>query len=131
MYADYEYYTGTFRAGASPPVPADQYTFLEAQAEDRIRYATQGRSDSFTGDELSRCTCELVEFLYEAGKAAEGAISAGGAGVLSSYSNDGLSASFHVQDSAFTETGKEKRVSSIIRKHLLWTGLLYRGVGFA
>ena len=128
MYADYSYYAETFRGGMEPLIPEAEHAFLERQAEEWIRYATQRRSDGVSCEELENCTCELAEFLYEAHRASQTATEAGGAGLLTSYSNDGESGSFHVQDSPYTESGQRQKISAIIRKHLLWTGLLFRGV---
>ncbi len=130
MYADYEFYVTRFLAGSEPMIPAEDYERYEAQAEDVIRYASQNRSESYEGDEVKRCACELAELLCGAARASQAASDAGGSGLLSSYNNDGLQASFAVQESDYTAEGIRKKKAEIIRKHLLWTGLLYRGAAY-
>lgn len=49
-------------------------------------------------------------------------------GPLQSYSNDGESGTFALAESIYTESGKQKKIREIIRRHLSDTGLLYAGV---
>lgn len=132
MYADYEYYVNNYLANSrTPSVTDDVFTYWEKQAGQEINKYTYGKLKNHPElicDEVKDCTCELAEFLYQADNISQQAIEKGGAGLLSSYSNDGDSGTFDLSQSSFTEEGKSKKIKRIIHKYLTYTGLLYAGV---
>ncbi|MDO4272704.1 MAG: hypothetical protein Q4D16_03470 [Eubacteriales bacterium] len=131
MYADYNYYTSGYLLGRNPVIPEEVFPFWEKQAGKEIDKHTYGRLSRHTeliSDDVKDCTCELAELLYQADSAAQQALQQGGAGLLTSYSNDGDSGTFDLSQSSFTEEGKAKKTREIIYKYLANTGLLYAGV---
>ena len=131
MYADYRYYTEGYLLGKSPAVPEEIFPYWEKQARNQIEQYTFGRisADSdLISEKVKDCTCELAEFLYQADSVSQHGIQDGAAGPISSYSNDGESASFDLSRSVYTEDGKSKKVKEIIYRYLSNTGLLYAGV---
>lgn len=131
VYADYAYYGNGYLCGRESQIPEGEFAFWEKQARKEIDRATYDRVQGLeeVPEAAKECACELAELLYLADKAGKAAAEAGGAGLLSSYNNDGLQASFTLQDSAFTESGLRNKTREIIRKHFLLTGLMYKGVG--
>lgn len=131
MYADYRYYTEGYLLGKTPAVPEEIFPYWEKQARSQIDQYTYGRisADSdLISEKVKDCTCELAEFLYQADSVSQQGIQDGAAGPISSYSNDGESASFDLSRSVYTEDGKSKKVKEIIYRYLSNTGLLYAGV---
>ncbi|MBQ8640430.1 MAG: hypothetical protein IJ468_14905 [Lachnospiraceae bacterium] len=127
MRVDFDYYCNQFARGREPTIPEASFSHYSSAAEDEMRYATGNLLESDDErQEIKRCVCELAEFLCQADQAHQTAARAGGAGIMTSYSNDGESASFQASDSEFTASGQRKKITGIIRKHLLWTGLLSR-----
>lgn len=132
MYVDYNYYITGYLLGKSPSVPEELFPYWEKQARSQIDKYTYGHilADlSLVSENVKDCTCELVEFLYQADSVVQQGIEEGAAGPVASYSNDGQSASFDLSRSAYTEEGKTKKVKEIIYRYLSNTGLLYAGVG--
>lgn len=131
MYADYGYYIDGYLLGKSTAVPEEIFPYWEKQARSQIDQYTYGRisADSdLISEKVKDCTCELAEFLYQADSVSQQGIQDGAAGPISSYSNDGESASFDLSRSVYTEDGKSKKVKEIIYRYLSNTGLLYAGV---
>lgn len=128
-YVDYAYYISGYLQGKAPAVPEDEFLFWEKQAERVLNQYTFSRLAADCGlidDDVRDCACELAEFLYGAGRAAQQAAEQGG--ILASYSNDGESGTFDVSQSVYTEEGKRKKSREIIFRYLGDTGLLYQGV---
>ena len=131
MYADYRYYTEGYLLWKTPAVPEEIFPYWEKQARNQIDQYTFGRisADSdLISEKVKDCTFELAEFLYQADSVSQQGIQDGAAGPISSYSNDGESASFDLSRSVYTEDGKSKKVKEIIYRYLSNTGLLYAGV---
>lgn len=130
-YADYNYYTTEYLLGKSPAVPESEFLFWEKQARKEIDRFTFGRvaaDQTLIIDAVKDCCCELAELLYQADQVAQQSAKSGGAGPLSSYSNDGQSGTFDLSQSVYTESGKREKVREIIRGYLAYTGLLYAGL---
>lgn len=131
MYTDHEYYTGGYLLGREPTIPGEMFLFWEKQAGKEIDKHTFGRlrgHPELVTDDVKDCACELAELLYQADTVSQQALQQGGAGLLSSYSNDGESGTFDLSQSAYTEEGGARKTREIIYKHLACTGLLYAGV---
>lgn len=129
MYADYEYYINAYLLGKKFIVPEDVYTYWEKQAEKIINQYTFNRlvrHPELADENVRDCACELVELLYQADKYAQQALEQGG--FLTSYSNDGESGTFDLSQSVYTEANRKNRIVEIIRRNLMNTGLLYRGL---
>ena len=129
MYADYGYYISSYLLGRDPIVPDLIFPYWEKQAERVLNQHTHSRLVADCGlitDEVRDCTCELTELLYQADQRAQQDAAQGGP--LQSYSNDGESGTFALAESIYTESGKQKKIREIIRRHLSDTGLLYAGV---
>ena len=130
-YADYTYYTEEYLLGRDPIVPEKVFPYWEKQAAKEIDKCTFGCLSchpDFVSEQVQDCTCELVELLYQADSVSQQALQQGGAGLLSSYSNDGESGTFDLAHSTYTEEGKAKKIREIIYRNLANTGLLYAGV---
>lgn len=130
MYADYKYYTKEYLLGKSPAVPKESFLYWEKQAGIEIDARTFNRlkaDESLVTDAVKDCTCAIAELLYKADKISEQSVQEGAAGALTSYSNDGESATFDLKESVYTESGKKKEIQSLIYRHLQATGLLYAG----
>ena len=129
MYADYEYYVNAYLLGKRINVPDDVYAYWEKQAEKLINQYTFNRlvrHPELADERVKDCACELTELLYQADRYAQQASEQGG--FLTSYSNDGESGTFDLSQSVYTEANRKKRTAEIIRRNLMNTGLLYRGV---
>lgn len=130
MYADYKYYTKGYLQGKFPAVPKKDFKFWEKQAGVEIDARTFNRlkaDESLVTDAVRDCTCAIAELLYKADKISEQNLQEGAAGALVSYSNDGVSGTFDLKESAYTESGKKNEVQRLVYRYLLQTGLLYAG----
>lgn len=128
MYADYEFYTSVYLLGKAPAVPEGAFLYWEREARARIDLYTFGKAKSMPDppEEVKLCTCAVAEVLYHADSVSQQALEQGGP--LSSYSNDGESASFDLSRSEWTPEGKTKKIREIIYRYLAGTGLLYSGI---
>lgn len=130
-YADYDYYETGYLLGKAPAVPDTVFLFWEKQARIFVDAYTFGRLKDNSGlvtDEVRDCVCAIAELLYKADSVSEQALQAGGAGPLSSYSNDGESGTFDLSQSMYTESGKKTAVQNLVYQYLGDTGLLYAGL---
>lgn len=78
-------------------------------AEGEIDKRTMGRLKKDPGlitESVKDCICEIAEFLFRANEFETQAREQGGAGFLTSYSNDGESGTFDLSQSVYTEEGK-------------------------
>ena len=130
MYADYAYYEAEYLLGKEPVIPDDTFPFWEKKARLEIDLATFDRIPTLEQipDVVKDCTCEVAELLYETDKLTQDNLKNGVAGAMTSYSNDGQSGSYDVSQSVYTAEGSQKETARIIRKYLLNTGLMYKGV---
>ncbi len=131
MYTSYSYYEDNYLHGTNVLIPEEQFAYWEARAAEEINFRTYGRlaaDPSLITDQVQMCACELAELLYRANSAMQMSAEHGGAGPLSSYSNDGESGTFDLSNSEYTVEGKTRKIREIIYKHLGFSGLLYAGV---
>lgn len=108
----------------------DVFAFWEKKARREVDLVTFNRIQALEEipEVVMDCVCELAELLYQADKLDNQGLSEGVAGPLTSYSNDGQSGSYDVNQSLYTADGRKKEVNRIIRSYLLHTGLMYKGV---
>lgn len=121
VYADYTFYTEIYQG------KMDEEDFERAipSASQYIHYQTLGKADDYSGDELKYAACECADILHFAEKKS-GSI---GSGEKRSENTDGYSVSYVTQgkDGETSEELANRKMSSVIRRWLLPTGLLYRG----
>lgn len=127
-YVTFEYYKNVFRCGLAEVVPEDAFAFYEKQAEQQINRATFGRVgqmlDSDIPEVVKDAACKIAELIYRREKAINVAEAAGGSGVLSSYSNDGQSATFAVDNMVTDEKAFQAEINGVIHDYLFNSGLL-------
>lgn len=119
-YADYQFYVEQYR-GEMDEADFQRHILTASQY---IRYLTMGRADKYEGDELKYAACESADVLHSASQTISGA------GEKKSENTDGYSVSYVVQgkDGETSEELSNRKMSGVIRKWLLPTGLLYAGV---
>lgn len=130
-YADYAYYKYDYLLGKDPAVPETIFLFLEKQAEKELDKHTFNRlraDASLVSDDVKDCSCAIAELLYKADAVSESAAARGLAGPLVSWSNDGESGSVNLEQSVYSEGGKQAEIKRLIGLYLGNTGLLYAGV---
>lgn len=118
-YADYSFYKDEYH-GRMDEADFKRYILTASQY---IRYLTRGRADEYEGDELKYAACESADVLYSASQ------SISEAGEKKSENTDGYSVSYVTQgkDGETREELSNRKMSGVIRKWLLPTGLLYAG----
>lgn len=118
-YADYPFYTDKYH-GEMDEADFQRHILTASQY---IRYMTMGRADEYEGDELKYAACESADVLYSASQ------SLSGLGEKKSENTDGYSVSYVTQgkDGETSEELSNRKMSGVIRKWLLPTGLLYAG----
>lgn len=122
IYASEEFYEKSYLLGRKPIISTGhEFYFREASCEIDAQTFNRLQMMHSKPEEVRFCCCELAEYLYSAEQARQ----QNGA-VLTSYSNDGESASFGVSEFASDQSAKRK--TEIIQKYLAKTGLLYRGM---
>lgn len=121
MYADYEFYTGTYIGGA---LTEEEFARAATRASSFLDYFTRNKAKDYTGDELKLCCCALAE-QYQIIENAQTQSMSGGE--LQSQSVGSWSKSYR----SGTETAAAAReaLAGIATRHLAHTGLLYRGGG--
>ncbi len=112
IYANFEYYVENYGGNM---LSEDNFNFYARRASSYINLLTFNRlkelKEDEIQDEVKLCTCELAEMLSNIkDKDIE----------ITSESSDGFSVSFDL------ERGNDA-VCDVIKRHLLHTGLLYRG----
>lgn len=130
MYADYDYYVTGYLLGKSPAVPEELFLYWEKQARIEIDALTYGRlqdNPSIVSENVKDCVCAVAELMYKADSISERTFQEGTAGPLSSYSNDGESGTFALDQSIYTESGKKAEIQRLAYRYLGRTGLLYSG----
>jgi len=130
-YTDLVYYRSGYLLGKAPVIPDEEFSYWEKQAGQLIDQHTFGRlatDVSLVDDKVRDCTCELAELLYQSDKMTQQTAEQGGAGLLSSFSNDGESGTFDLSQSDYTRDGKKDKIREILLRYLGGTGLLYQGV---
>lgn len=128
MYADYTYYSTAFYGDAIPIEQWPKYAMLASQY---IDYMTFGKAaENAELPEIRNCCCALAE-QYQSIDAVRRAASAKVTddGIIASESVGSHSRSFRSGvDGQQAVQGAEAELSNIVRRYLLPTGLLYRGV---
>lgn len=131
MYIEYQYYEDEYLLGKEPVIPEKEFDFWEKQARMLIDERTFDRikkDKKLLSDKVRDCTCAIAEVLYRSEQITQNSVNQGVAGVMTSYSNDGQSASFDVSQSKYTESGKKAEINRLLKLYLWNTGLLYAGV---
>lgn len=131
MYIEYQYYEEKYLLGKEPVIPGTEFAFWEKQARMIIDERTFDRikkDEKLLSDKVRDCTCAIAEVLYRSEQITQNSVNQGVAGVMTSYSNDGQSASFDVSQSKYTESGKKAEINRLMKLYLWNTGLLYAGV---
>lgn len=131
MYADCAYYNMDYLLGKEPAIPDEIFAYWEKQARMELDALTFGRlqaNPSLVSENVKDCICAIAELLYKADSLSEQAFQEGAAGLLSSYSNDGESGTFALDQSVYTESGKKAEIQRLVYKYLGRTGLLYAGM---
>ena len=127
MYADYTYYQESFYGNAIAEADWPKYA---TKASDFIDYLTWKKAQNNAElTEVKKCCCALAE-RYKAIEALQIAASAKVTedGIISSETVGSHSRSFrNGAEGAQAIVEYEKELSSIVRRYLLPTGLLYRG----
>lgn len=128
MYASYAYYVEEYCFGEAK-VKESEFKALERKASAEVDLRTFNRLQNLDPDKIPdkvrNCICELVEVMAEAEAFKTANASSGASGSLVSYSNDGVSGTFSVdQNSIFTAEGLKKKIGEIILTWLAHTGLL-------
>ena len=115
-YADYAYYTGTYKGVV---IDAASFDLYSRQATQEIRKYTFNRVDvEDIPDDVKMCCCELAEYLYKQKNS-------GHDENISSEKVGEFSVSYVSGQTA--EDIKRSTIKGIIYNWLAMTGLLYRG----
>ena len=119
-YADYQFYVENYH-GLMDEMVFQRHALSASQ---HIRYLTTGKSDEYEGDELKYAVCEAADVLYTASQRDPLK------GEKKSENTDGYSVSYVVEgkDGETSEELSNRKMSGVIKKWLLPTGLLYTGV---
>lgn len=122
-YADIDFYKEEYLLGRAPGIPEEEFPHWAMLASGIIRNHTFGSIDGLSNvpDEAGMCCCEVAEKMSSAEAAKED-----NGMVLQSYGNDGETGTYKVDD--VSEDAVNRRTTEIIRKWLLYTGLMYCGV---
>lgn len=120
MYADYDYYkSGEF--GSIPQEQFKKYAKIASQEMDKL---THNRITDIENDSIKDCCCDMADVIYDFYQAHNNENGA----LVTSYSNDGQSASFDLSTSEFTHGATKKKLLGIAHIYLLPLGLMYLGV---
>lgn len=118
----YKFYTETYGGSL---IPESSFLRVANDALKRIEMRTAWRVSTLSSEayaeDLKSCTCEVAEELYrlDQAKGSDGM-------VMSSYNNDGESASFDA--ASMSESALAARLETVMQKWLVKYGLLYTGV---
>lgn len=132
MIVDFTYYTEVFEGTAINEQDFNRYS---KKAERFVNYATCNQASTAIGDTLEtvkECICELAE-QYQIMEKTEKQSLGEGEKVIASESVGSWSVSYDTPTKADVNTEeyvkeKNKKLYSIIKEYLAFTGLLYRGV---
>ncbi len=132
MIVDFTYYTEVFEGTA---INEENFNHYSKKAERFVNYATCNQAHKTSGtvlETVKECICEIAE-QYQIMEKLEKQSLGEGDKVISSESVGSWSVSYDtpaktdVNTSEYT-TEKNKRLYSIVKEYLAFTGLLYRGV---
>ena len=132
MIVDFTYYTEVFEGTA---INEEDFKRLSKKAERFVNYATCNQADTTSGtvlETVKECICEIAE-QYQIMEKLEKQALGEGEKVISSESVGSWSVSYDTPTKTDVNTleyttEKNKRLYSIVKEHLAFTGLLYRGV---
>lgn len=130
-YADYSYYKTGYLLGRDPSVPEAEFPYWEKMSEKELDRVTFGRLKADPGivsDDVKDCACAIAELLCKADSVSRAASERGLAGPIQSWANDGESGSVNLDQSTYTESGKQAEIFRLSHLYLGNTGLLYQGV---
>ena len=117
-YADYSYYEETYLGDS---IPEAQFPKYAKRASEWVDYMTFNRIERMNQEEIpvevKEATCAVADRLY--------AYNTADSRLKASESNDGYSVSY--RDNQNEETLKNG-IREAVYKHLMKTGLLYRGI---
>jgi hypothetical protein len=125
MYADYAYYTGTYKGTA---IPEAQFAAYEQRAAEEVNQATFNRAadnmDASTGPSIKGATCAVADVMFtmETLKPGTQVVSETTGG----QSETRVAA---YKDATAWRIDQAVQVRAAIRKHLLWTGILNAVIG--
>lgn len=124
MYADYEYYTLSYLKGRKERIDREEFEYYSGQAADKMQYLAMGKITENMAErkEIKDCCCAMAEEICKYEKAREN----GSCAPVSSWSNDGESGSYSIENSEVTEKGHNAKIMEIARRFLLRVGLLNR-----
>lgn len=122
-YADYVFYREQYHG----QMEEEDFNRHMLSATQYIRYLTMGKADQYAGEELKYAACEAADIYFSVSVSD---LSKAGSGRVKSESNDGYSVTFATEgkDGETSEELASRKVSFVIRKWLLPTGLLRRKV---
>ena len=132
MIVDFTYYTEVFEGTA---INEQDFNRLSKKAERFVNYATCNQAYTAIGDTLEtvkECICELAE-QYQIIEKTEKQSLGEGEKVIASESVGTWSVSYDTPTKVDVNasdyiTEKNKKLYSIVKEYLAFTGLLYRGV---
>lgn len=133
MYVDYHYYIDMYLMNRTPILSDEDFLFWIKQAKRELDHLTFDRikeDESLINNDVKDCLCELAEYLFEQYRYTESISEDRTTGTLSSYSNDGESATYDVSamKEKYSDSAKPSVTYSIVSKYLSRTGLMYRGL---
>lgn len=114
-YADYAYYTGTYKGAV---IDAASFDLYARKATQIIKRYTFGRIKNDVPDDAKMCCCELAELIYKHDKDS-------GKENITSEKVGGYSVTY--TDESVLEQKFNLRINTTIEDWLWETGLLYRG----
>lgn len=118
VYADFEFYDETYLGDT---IPEDEFPKYAKRASEWVDYATFNRIERMNQEEIpedvKEATCAVADRLYAYNHADNRD--------KASESNDGYSVSYRDNQS---EEALKSGIREAIYKHLMKTGLLYRGI---
>ncbi len=127
-YVTFEYYKNAYRCGLSEVVPNASLDYYEKQARRYIDNTTFERVAEMPASDIPEAVkdavCAVAEKLYKRDQATAMAEEAGASGVMTSYSNDGQSATFAADATTTDKAAFDKEIDRIIRDYLMNSGLL-------
>ena len=120
-YADYAYYTGTYKGAVIDTASFDLYARKATQTIKKYTFNRVNEDNIL--DDVKMCCCELAEYLFHKGTADQD--TEADVKGLSSETTGGHSVSYESAEAR--ERAHNNIIKGIIYNWLAMTGLLYRG----
>ena len=127
IYTKYEFYTNTYKGN----MPEKDFDILVRRASTEVRNAISDRDITGYEEDVQLATCSVADILHkieELENKKNTSINA-----LKSESVGDYSRTFETSSVKEIEdqiSNQNQKINDELRKYLLWTGLLYRGVGY-